>query len=183
MSVEQLEQCRQVRRRKEETFLVDTERLGTEFRDTLRACGSDGTTVACSSSGTTRELMLWSILICHPHLTSIIICRTAVWAQAFGSEHKTSCVIIVHFWLIRCPSSFVVAVGVYGGSSITILLFLLRIIWTFATVTIFVLCVLVSTFQYHDTVVFFCKTLRRKIHSWQRSPAWDEYHGKTMRKS
>ena len=30
---------------------------GTEFRDKLRACGSDGTTVASSSSGTTRELM------------------------------------------------------------------------------------------------------------------------------
>ena len=28
-----------------------------EFRDKLRACGSDGTTVVCSSSGTTRELM------------------------------------------------------------------------------------------------------------------------------
>ena len=27
------------------------------FRDKLRACGSDGTTVACSSNGTVRELM------------------------------------------------------------------------------------------------------------------------------
>ena len=31
--------------------------IGTAFHDKLRACGSDGTTVACSSSGTTRELM------------------------------------------------------------------------------------------------------------------------------
>ena len=29
----------------------------TEFRDKLRACGSDATTVACSSCETTRELM------------------------------------------------------------------------------------------------------------------------------
>ena len=31
---------------------------------------------------------MWCILICHLHLTSIIICLTAVWAQACGSEHK-----------------------------------------------------------------------------------------------
>ena len=30
---------------------------GTAFRDKLRACGSDGTTVACSSSGITRGFM------------------------------------------------------------------------------------------------------------------------------
>ena len=30
---------------------------GTAFRDKLRACGSDGTTVTCSNSGITRELM------------------------------------------------------------------------------------------------------------------------------
>ena len=51
-----VEQCREVCRRKE-TFLVDVNDLDCEFRDTLHACGSDGTTVACSRSGTTRELM------------------------------------------------------------------------------------------------------------------------------
>ena len=43
---------------------------------------------------------LWCIFVCHPHLT-IISCRTAVWAQACGSERKTSFVIIVHLWFIR----------------------------------------------------------------------------------
>ena len=51
-----VERCREVCRRKE-TFLVDVNDWDSEFRDMLRACGSDGTTVACSSSGTTRELM------------------------------------------------------------------------------------------------------------------------------
>ena len=39
-----------------------------------------------------------------------------------------------------------------GGSSITVLPFLVQIIRTFATVTILVLCVLANTLQYHDTV-------------------------------
>ena len=51
-----IERCREVCRRGE-TFLVDVNAWDCAFRDTLRACGSDGTTVACSSSGTTRELM------------------------------------------------------------------------------------------------------------------------------
>ena len=51
-----VEQCREVCRRKE-TFLVDVNDWDSEFRDKLRACGSDGMTVACSSNGTTRELM------------------------------------------------------------------------------------------------------------------------------
>ena len=49
-----VEQCREVCRRKE-TFLVDVNDWDCEFRDKLRACGSDGTTVACSSGGATKE--------------------------------------------------------------------------------------------------------------------------------
>ena len=49
-------QCREVCRRKK-TFLVDVIDWDCEFREKLRACGSDGTTVACSSGGATRELM------------------------------------------------------------------------------------------------------------------------------
>ena len=51
-----VEQCREVCRRKE-TFLVHVNDWDCEFREKLRACGSDGTTVACSSSVTTRELV------------------------------------------------------------------------------------------------------------------------------
>ena len=51
-----VEQCREVCRRKE-TFLVDVIDWDCEFREKLRACGSDGTTVACSSGRATRELM------------------------------------------------------------------------------------------------------------------------------
>ena len=51
-----VEQCREVCRRKG-MFLVDVNDWDCEFRDKLRACGSDGATVACSRSGTTRELM------------------------------------------------------------------------------------------------------------------------------
>ena len=38
-------------------FLVDVNDWDCEFRDKLRACGSDGTTVACSSSGITTEFI------------------------------------------------------------------------------------------------------------------------------
>ena len=51
-----VEQCRVVCREKG-TFLVDVNDWDSESRDSLRALGSDGTTVACSSGGTTRELM------------------------------------------------------------------------------------------------------------------------------
>ena len=51
-----VERCREDCRRSE-TFLVDVNDCNFAFRDKLRACGSDGTSVACSSSGITRELM------------------------------------------------------------------------------------------------------------------------------
>ena len=51
-----VERCRKVCRRKG-TFLVDVNDWDCESRDNLRACGSDGTTVACSSGGATKELM------------------------------------------------------------------------------------------------------------------------------
>ena len=46
---------------------------------------------------------LWCIFVCHPHLTLISHCLTAVWAQACGSEHKTSFVIILHHRFIWRP--------------------------------------------------------------------------------
>ena len=51
-----VERCREVCRRRE-TFLVEVNDWDCAYRDKLRACGSDGMTDACSSSGTTRELM------------------------------------------------------------------------------------------------------------------------------
>ena len=51
-----VERCREDCRRSE-TFLVVVNDWDCAFRDKLRACGSDCTTVACSSSGITRELM------------------------------------------------------------------------------------------------------------------------------
>ena len=51
-----VERCREVCRRKE-TSLVDVDDWDCESRDNLRACGSAGTTVACSSGRATRELM------------------------------------------------------------------------------------------------------------------------------
>ena len=51
-----VERCREVCRRKG-TFLVDVNDWDCESRDNLRACGSDGTTVACSSGGATKEVM------------------------------------------------------------------------------------------------------------------------------
>ena len=56
MSVERLNSVVKsiVRKRR---FLVDVNNWDCEFRDKLRAFGSDGTTVACSSGGATRELM------------------------------------------------------------------------------------------------------------------------------
>ena len=51
-----VERCREVCRRKG-TCLVDVNYWDCESRDNLRACGSDGTTVVCSSGGVTKELM------------------------------------------------------------------------------------------------------------------------------
>ena len=39
------------------TFLVDVNDWDCESRDTVRACGSDGTTVVCSYGGATKELL------------------------------------------------------------------------------------------------------------------------------
>ena len=50
------EQCREVCRRKG-TFLVDVNDWDSDSRDNLRAFGSDGAIVACSSGDVTRELM------------------------------------------------------------------------------------------------------------------------------
>ena len=51
-----VERCREVCRCKG-AFLVDVNDWDCESSDNLRACGSDGTTVACSSGGPTKELM------------------------------------------------------------------------------------------------------------------------------
>ena len=79
-----------------------------------------GTIYDESQGGGSTGVKVWCIFVCHPHLT-IILCLTAVWAQACGSEHKTSFVIIVHLWFSWRLHLFVVVVG---GSSNTILLFL-----------------------------------------------------------
>ena len=93
---------------------------------------------------------MWCILVCHPHLT-IILCCTAVWAQACGLENKTSFVIIVHLWFIWRLHLFVPVVGreQYHNTTISGIDSL-----TFATVTTLVQCVLENTFQYNDTVDF-----------------------------
>ena len=96
---------------------------------------------------------MWCILVCHPHLT-ITICCVAVWAQACGLERKTS---FCHYRasLVRSASSIVFCLcRCLGGSSITTLPLLVQIIRTFATVTTFVLCVWVNTYQHRDTVDF-----------------------------
>ena len=53
-----------------------------------------------------RMRCLFRFMWCHSHLT-IILCCTVVWAKARGLEHKTSLVIIVHFWFIQCLPLFV----------------------------------------------------------------------------
>ena len=51
-----VEWCREVCRRKG-TFLVDENDWDCESHNNLRACGSDGTTVVCSSGGVAKKLM------------------------------------------------------------------------------------------------------------------------------
>ena len=50
-----VERCREACRRKG-TFLVDVNDWDCESRDNLRACGSDGATIVCSSGGVAKEL-------------------------------------------------------------------------------------------------------------------------------
>ena len=94
---------------------------------------------------------VWCILVCHLRLT-IIHCCTAVWAQACGLDHKNK---FRHFLasLIHSASAIVFPSVCWWGS-VTILLLLVHVIRTFATVTTTVLGVLVNTLQYHDTVDF-----------------------------
>ena len=117
---------------------------------------------------------LWCVLVCHPHLT-IIICCTAVWAQTCGLEHKTSFVIIVHLWFIRRPQLFVSPCWCVGGA-------VSHIFRTCATVTIFILCVLVNTLQYHDTVDF-AQDSETENPQLVAEPGVGRNHGKTMGKS
>ena len=126
----------------------------------LRKCFDDPDCQTLCNLKVDSDLLVGSLLALlkrscgvHPHLT-IIICRAAVWAQACGSESKTSFVIIVHLWFIRCPRSFLDPCWCVGGCSFTILPLLVQIIRTCATVTTPVRCVLVNTLQYHDTVDF-----------------------------
>ena len=123
---------------------------------------------------------MWCIFVCHPHLT-IISCRTAVWAQACGVEHATSFVIIVHLWFIWRLQSFSHVVGLLV-EAVTILRLLVQIIRTFATVTIPVLCVLVNTLQYHDTVDL-VQDSEKEDPQLVAEPSVGRNHGKTMGKS
>ena len=79
-------------------------RIARGFSHTIKTDEASGSDPFCRSPMLVSIIFwcMWYILVCHPHLT-IIICLTAVWAQACGSERKTSFVIIVHLWFIRCP--------------------------------------------------------------------------------
>ena len=92
------------------------------------------------------------LLVCHPHLTSIIV-LTAVWAQACGLEHRNTFVVIVHLWTICIRDSFLFVsvcwweqyhdTATSGTDS-----------WDFRNRDNFGLCVLVNWPQCHDTVIF-----------------------------
>ena len=99
---------------------------------------------------------LWCIFVCHPHLT-LISCCAAVWAQACGSEHKTSFFIILHHRFIWRPCLFLDPCWCVGGSSITILPLLVEIVWTFTTLTS--LCSLCAC--EHVTVSRYCRFCTR----------------------
>ena len=89
---------------------------------------------------------MWCIFVCHPLLS-----HSCLGTGMRGGAHNKFC----HYRasLVHLASSIVFSCGWFvGGSSITILPLLVQIIRTFATVTIPVLCVLVNTLQYHDTV-------------------------------
>ena len=97
---------------------------------------------------------MWCIFVCHPNLT-IIICCTAVLAQACGLKRKTSFVIIVHLWFIRVvdhfPLLFVLVGAVSRCCNLWCRLFGPSQPWQFCPVCVTILSIL-------------CGTLRRKIH-------------------
>ena len=85
--------------------------------------------------------------------------------------------------LVHLASSIVFSCGWFvGGSSTTILRLLVQIIRTFATVTIPVLCVLVNTLQYHDTVDL-VQDSEKEDPQLVAEPSVGRNHGKTMGKS
>ena len=124
----------------------------------------------------------WCIFVCHPHLT-LISCCAAVWAQACGSEHKTSFVIILHHRFIWRACLFLDPCWCVGGSSITILPLLVQIIWTFTTLTsLCSLCAGTHMLQYHDTVDF-VQDSETEDPQLVAEPSAGRNHGKTMGKS
>ena len=88
--------------------------------------------------------LLWCILVCHPHLT-IILCCTAVWAQACGLDHKNKFRHFLSSLVHSASASVFTSLSVCWWCSITILLLMVHFIRTVATVTIPVLVVLVNT--------------------------------------
>ena len=87
---------------------------------------------------------VWCILVCHPHLTIDPLLHSWLGTgMRVGSQNK--------FCLYRAslvhPASAIVCLSLLAcwWCSVTILLFLVHIIRTFATVTTPVLCVLVNT--------------------------------------
>ena len=80
--------------------------------------------------------------------------------------------------LVHLSSSIVFYCWCVGRSSITILPLLVQIIRTFATVTMFVQCVLVNTLQYHDVV----QDSETEDPQLVAEPGVGRDHGKTMGK-
>ena len=118
---------------------------------------------------------MWCIFVCHPHLT-IIICRTAVWAQACGSEHKTSLSLSCIIGLFGVLDCFLIPVVCLVGAVSRYCHSWYRLFGPQQPWQIFVRCVLVNTLQYHDTGDFFRFSFRFRTEDPQlvAEPAVDE---------
>ena len=103
---------------------------------------------------TSPSWRVWCVFVCHPHLTSTICCA-AVWAQACGLECKTGSVFITHLWIIRRHWLFSLSlIGVLVKAVPRYCYFWERLFGPSQPRQSCLVCVLVNTLQYHDTVGF-----------------------------
>ena len=101
-----------------------------------------------------------------PRCSSALFLRHVVYLCLLSSSDDKNKFCHCRASLVHSASSIVAcSCWCVGGSSITMLPLLVQIIRTFATVTIFVQCVLLNTLQGITILSIWCKTLRRMIHN------------------
>ena len=130
--------------------------------------------------------LLWCIFVCHSHLILIPLsrscCLPTVWAQACGSEHKTSLSLSCIFGSFGVLVCFLIPVGLLVEAVSRYCHSWYRLFGHQQLLQNLVLCELVNTLQYHDTVDF-VQDVETEDPQLVAEPGVGRNHGKTTGKS